>query len=239
MRQDPRKLYAAYGFSSDMKAHDGRPMPSFDQLGPKVTAHWTITALAACGFDMSRSDPAFDAIAKTLLEDGKVPPAAEALYWQVRTASRLSAAVAESKIPLGSNHPTAREGWQNPITGIGSNKPPFVFATGPALAVALAKLAMEKVDALLGPMLHPGEAERAEDFLRQLGVLSIASMGLRATHAVAGPNPGAHARVVSTTFARIAERFELLELDGRQPVEVRLYRNAARLILDLAALEGA
>lgn len=230
MRQDPRKLYAAYGFSSDMKSHDGRPMPSFDQLGPKVTAHWTITAIAACGFDMSRSDPAFDAIAKTLLEDGKVPPAAEALYWQVRTASRLSAAVVESKIPLGSNHPIVR----GDIPNTGRGRDPWVYAPPSALASALARLAAQKVDALLGPMLHDGEAERAEDFLRQIGVLSVASMGLRQT---AKSAPGA--RVVSTTFARIAERFELLEFDGRQPVEVRLYRNAARLILDLAALEGA
>lgn len=205
MRQDPKKLYAAYGASTDRKAWDGRSMPPYDKLGPQVTAAWTVTALAAAGLDVEHCDAALDRVARELRVDGEVPAAALSLYWTLRTWSRMSASAAEG----------ARAG--GPLT-----------ADAGALCRALALLGQQTVDALLGPLLRAGEAEPAAAFLQQLGTLGVATGG-------AGRNPNnLDAPAVILTFERIALAFDHLEDEGQPRVEARLFRAAADLVRRLA-----
>lgn len=205
MRQDPKKLYAAYGASTDRKAWDGRPMPAYNLLGPQVTAAWTVTALAAAGLDVERTDAAIERVARELRVEGELPPSALSLYWTLRTWSRMSASAAEG----------ARAG--GPLT-----------ADAGALCRALVLLGQQTVDALLGPMLRTGEYEQAAAFLQQLGTLGVATGG-------AGHNPNnLDAPAVILTFERIAVAFDHLEDEGRPRVEARLFRAAADLVRRLA-----
>lgn len=227
-RQDPRALYAAYGASADMRAWDGRPMPTYDNLGVKVQAHWTVAALAAAGLDMSHEDPSFARVAAELINrDSKaVPPMAEHLYWQLRLWARMSAAVPRAVVV--------------PASFPAVVAPPHLlvptFATPSALATALSSIAGQNVDALLGPLLHQGERAAAEMFFRELGAAAMAALALRPqTWFLQTEQHGP----VQAALERIGERFELLESDGQPRPEARLFRQAARLLGDLHAAAGS
>lgn len=215
-RQDPRRLYAAYGASARWKAWDGRPMPDFDKLGPKVQAHWTVTALCAAGLPVytDHTDMALDGLARQLdAEDVERGGAVAELYWTLCTWARMSEAVRQQRPDISSI-------W------------PFNSYAATALTVALCRVGQQTVDALLGPLLHPGEATTASTFLRQLGTLGVATGALGARF---DPTTS-HA--VALTFERIAVAYDHLE-DGDQPRgEARLFRAASRLVRDLAKLEG-
>ena len=134
-----------------------------------------------------------------------VPAMAERLYWTLRTWGRMSAAVPRAAVVNGSPP------WTTPG-----------FATLGGLVRALSRLASQRVDALLGPLLRPGEHEAAEEFLRTLGAASMAGMSFSTIHPVGGD--------AAAAFQRIAQRFELLEDDGSPRWESHLFASAVRLL---------
>lgn len=212
-RQDPRKLYTAYGNSAGMKAWDGKPMPTWDQLNSAVRTHWTITALhCVTGHDYAQMEPALERLVREVdnVGDKLSGPHAE-LSWSLRLWGRMAAAPGPRLLPV--RHPDPH-----------------------AIVVALRFIGVQHTEMLLGPLHHPGEAEHAGAFMRQLGILSVAALGLRMGYPSDRWPVELDVAAVSQMFERIASQYEHLEDDGQQRGEARLFRAAARLITDYAAL---
>lgn len=209
MRQDPKRLYANYGASSDGKAWDGRPMPTWDQLGPAVQAHWTVAALAAAGLELSRIDPGFKRMADSMVDSDRgrpgVPPSAHPLFWQIRLWGRMAAA-----------------DWSPRQVALGHKLGPRVeLDTGAdALVLAFGRLAGLGVDCLLGALEQDGDRPVASALMHSIGALAVAGFGLGAT-----AGPASMERVV-LAFERIADCHELLDLDGPRR-EAKMWRAAA------------
>lgn len=141
-RQNPRKLYAAYV---------DRGAPSFDKLTASESMRWTVVALAAAGLDISRTDPAFKALADQLLKGpGGVPLGQSDLYNLLRLWGLMS---------------TASRG-QPPDT------------TPAALVFALGHLAGLGVDCLLGALEQPGDRPIASALMHSIGAAAVAGFGL-------------------------------------------------------------
>lgn len=205
MRQDPDKLYRAHLLSVECESPAHRDRRPLREQDPATRAHWTQVALAAAGLTVGLgNDAALYRIARSLLGDdraGRIPEARAELYWTLITWARMSGAVAEG----------ARAG--GPLT-----------ADPGALCGALRILGQQTVEVLLGPLLHPGEAEVASNFLRLLGTLGIATGG-------GGANVrNLDAPAVILTFERISTAYESLEVAGSPCVEARLFRAAADLV---------
>lgn len=213
MRQDPKRLYANYGASSDGKAWDGRPMPAWDQLGPAVQAHWTVAALAASGLELSRIDAGFKRMADSLIERDReraafmtVPASVAPLYWQLRTWGRMAAADWATRMAALGCKPGVRVDLD-------------VGADG--LALAFGRLAGLGVDCLLGALEQDGERPVASALMHSIGALAVAGFGLGAT---AGP---ASLERVVLAFERIADCHDLLEHEGEPRREGKMWRAAA------------
>lgn len=206
MRQDPEKLYRAHLLSVECESPAHRDRRPLREQEPATRAHWTQVALAAAGLTIGAgNDAALYRIARSLLGDdrmaAKIPDSRAELYWTLLTWARMSGAMAEG----------ARAG--GPLT-----------ADPGALCGALRVLGQQTVDVLLGPLLHPGEAAIASDFLRLLGTLGVATGG-------AGANlRNLDAPAVILTFERISAAYEKLEHAGGPCVEARLFRAAADLV---------
>ena len=206
MRQDPDKLYRAHLLSVECESPAHRDRRPLADQSHATQAHWTQVALAAAGLIIGHgNDAALYRIARSILGDDRmaatIPESRAELYWTLLTWSRMSGAMAEG----------VRAG--GPLT-----------ADPGALCGALRILGTQTVEVLLGPLLHPGEAEVATHFLRLLRTLGIATGGggtsLRAVDASA----------VILTFERISSAYESLELAGAPYVEARLFRAAADLV---------
>lgn len=214
-RQDPKRLYANYGASSDGKAWDGRPMPTWDQLGPAVQSHWTVAALAAAGLELSRIDAGFKRMSDQLVDSDRgrpgVPPSAHPLYWQLRTWGRMAAA-----------------DWAPRMAALGCKPAPRVDLDvgADALALAFGRLAGLGVDSLLGALEQDGERPVASALMHSIGALAVAGFGLGAT-----ASPASLERVV-LAFERIADCHDLLEHEGEPRREGKMWRAAAWNIRD-------
>lgn len=210
MRQDPERLYNSYGASSDMKAWDGKPMPQWADLGPKVQAHWTCTALAAAGLDVRHSDAALDRIARKLGEGLDHPgPGVLELYWLVRTWSRMSAAM----------NPGARGG--GPLTAVPD-----------AIARALTLIGQQHPDVLISPLAPQAAKDQAAAFMRLLGTLGTI-YGAPTTALTRATAPS-----VILAFTRIADAYDQLETQQQPRVEADLFRAGADLVRRLAVMAG-
>lgn len=214
MRQDPKRLYANYGASSDGKAWDGRSMPTWDQLGPAVQAHWTVAALAAAGLELSRIDPGFKRMADSMVHPDravavmcKVPEAVAPLYWQLRLWGRMAAADWSPRmVALG-----CKPGGPRGDIDVGAD----------ALALAFGRLAGLGTDCLLGALEQDGDRPVASALMHSIGALAVAGFGLGAT-----AGPASMERVV-LAFERIADCHDLLDLDGETRREAKMWRAAA------------
>jgi hypothetical protein len=212
-RQNPQRLYLAHAVAADGKTPEGRPLPPWESLGPREVTQWTAAALAAAGFPVHGVDPTIERLARELRGE-RVSIASDSLYWTLRLWSRMSA----SRLAISK------------------------YASPDALSLALHLVGLERVETLLGPLLHPGEAAQAESFMRELAVLSMLTADLR----IGLPTdrwpdvPGIDASAVRETFMRIADCYEALEDADHHPRhEGRLFRAAARLVVDLVEVSGA
>ena len=143
MRQDPDKLYRAHLLSVECESPAHRDRRPLADQSHATQAHWTQVALAAAGLIIGHgNDAALYRIARSILGDDRmaatIPESRAELYWTLLTWSRMSGAMAEG----------VRAG--GPLT-----------ADPGALCGALRILGTQTVEVLLGPLLHPGEAEVA------------------------------------------------------------------------------